>query len=258
MLNHTRIDLSSVCLKLHIDPIRILFMLGIFEILVFPVILMLLNIPLRSTILISIATMLLTIIAFLLFFYRDPERKPLSGDNLILSPADGSIKYIKEINKGELIFSTKGKNKIKLEELTKSNFFSESNGYIIGVTMNLFDVHVNRAPIEGTVKWSKHNPGKFIRVTIEDFEILNESQTTVIEHEKGYMIGVIQIATFLVRGIESYLRDGDIVKIGDRIGRIKLGSQVDVIIPFSSIEIMVEPGDRVYAGESALAKLTCQ
>ena len=122
--------------------------------------------------------------------------------------------------------------------------------------MRLFDVHVNRSPIQGVVKLSKHNPGKFIGMPNKEFEIMNESHTIILEHRKGYRIGMVQIATFLVRGIESYVREGGLVKMGERIGRIKFGSQVDVIIPFTAIELKAKKGDRVYAGESILAEIT--
>lgn len=122
--------------------------------------------------------------------------------------------------------------------------------------MKLFDVHTNRSPIDGVVMMSKHNPGKFISMTKEKFEIMNESQTTILKHNDGYFIGIIQIATFFVRGIESYLNEGDSIKQGERIGRIKLGSQVDVVIPFTEIKLKIKLGERVYAGETVLAEIT--
>ena len=248
-------DLANICHKLDINPFYVVLVLGIALIFGVPVILAFLKVPPFFIFLIWVIILLLSAISFLIYFYRNPERDPPKNENVIVSPADGMIIYIKKINKGEIPFPIKGKNIIKINELTKSDEFKDNDGYIIGVEMRLFDVHVNRSPIEGVVKSSKYNPGKFISMPKKEFEIMNESHTTILEHRKGYRIGVVQIATFLVRGIESYVREGDLVKLGERIGRIKIGSQVDVIIPFTTIELKIKKGDRVYAGETILAEI---
>ena len=249
-------DLANICHKLDINPFYVVLVLGIALIFWVPLILTYLNAPPFFVVLIWVVILLLSVISFLIYFYRDPERDPPKNENVIVSPADGMIVYIKKIKKGEIPFSIKGKNIIKIDELTKSDEFKDNDGYIIGVEMRLFDVHVNRSPIQGVVKLSKHNPGKFISMPKTEFEIMNESHTIILEHKSGYRIGVVQIATFLVRGIECYVREGDLVKLGERIGRIKFGSQVDVIIPFTIIKLRVKEGDRVYAGESILAEVT--
>ena len=249
------LDLANICHSLDINPFYVVLILGIALIFGVPVILAYLNVPLFFILLIWVVILLLSAIIFLLYFYRDPERDSPKNENDIVSPADGMIVYIKKIKKGEIPFPIKGKNIIKIDELTKSDTFNDNDGYIIGVEMRLFDVHVNRSPIRGVVKLSKHNPGKFIGMPKKEFEIMNESHTTILEHRRGYRIGVVQIATFLVRGIESYVQEGDLVKQGERIGRIKIGSQVDVIIPFTAIELKAKKGDRVYAGETILAEV---
>lgn len=220
-----------------------------------PVALAYLRLKALDIIIIWIVVLLFSITNFIFYFYRDPERKPPKDPNVIISPADGKIEYIKRIQKGEIPISVKGRNKIKLIELTKVDSFLNSDGYIIGIGMKLFDVHVNRSPIRGTIRLSKHNPGSFINMFEREFEILNESHTTIIEHDDGYNIAVVQIATFLVRCIQSFLQNGDQVLSGERIGKIKLGSQVDVIIPFINVKILVKEGERVYAGESILAEV---
>ena len=249
-------DLANICHELNINPFYVVLVLGIALIFGVPLILTYLNVPPFFVVLIWVVILLSSAISFLIYFYRNPERDPPKNENVIVSPADGMIVYIKKIKKGEIPFSIKGKNIIKIDELTKSDEFKDKDGYIIGVEMRLFDVHVNRSPIQGVVKLSRHNPGKFISMTRKEFEIMNESHTTTLEHRRGYRIGVVQIATFLVRGVESYLREGDLVGLGERIGRIKIGSQVDVIIPFTTIKLWAKEGDRVYAGESILAEVT--
>lgn len=251
------LGLAEICHKLHFNPLYVVFVISTVVFFGVPLILVYLSVSIVLASLLYILTLMLYTSGFLIFFHRDPERNTLEKDNAILSPADGEIVYIKKIHKGDVPFSTKGKNKIKLDQLTKCCDFLEKDGYLIGVGMKLFDVHINRSPIQGVVKLSNHNSGKFISQTKKEFEMMNESQTTVIEHKKGYLIGFVQIATFLVRGIESYLHEGDLVMQGERVGRIKLGSQVDVVIPFIDVKIMVKPGERVYAGESILAEVTC-
>ena len=151
----------------------------------------------------------------------------------------------------------KGSKYIGLEKLTKIQDASTSNGYLIAIGMKLFDVHVNRSPIQGTVIYSKHNAGPFISMTKKEFETENESHTTMVQNEDGYLVGIIQIASFLVRRIQCHVDKGCIVNQGERIGRIKFGSQVDTAIFTDDIDILVKPGDRVYAGESILARLKC-
>jgi phosphatidylserine decarboxylase len=247
--------LAEICHKMHLNPlyvfvsVNILIALGSISILYY------LYVPIISIIFALFVVLSIFNLGFFIFFHRDPEREITKKNGAILSPADGEIVYIKKIDAGEVPISIKGKNSIKLDELTKYSSFTEIDGYLIGIGMKLFDVHTNRSPISGFVKLSRHNPGKFINQTLNEFEITNESHTTVLKHEEGYYIGIVQIATFLVRGIESYLSDGDFIEQGERMGRIKIGSQVDLLIPFRDVEIKVKLHDRVYAGESILAEL---
>lgn len=251
------LGLAEICHRFHLNPLYIFLLTVIFVMSIgLPLFLGYLKIPVLFSVFIRDVGLILLILSFLIYFHRDPERDTVTNKNAILSPADGEIVYIKKINGGEVPVSIKGKSIIKLDQLTKCGDFLESNGYLIGIGMKLFDVHINRSPIDGVVTMSKHNPGKFISMTKGEFEIMNESQTTILKHNSGYSIGIIQIATFLVRGIESYLNEGDSIKQGERIGRIKLGSQVDVVIPFTGIDLKIKPGERVYAGETLLAEIT--
>lgn len=191
---------------------------------------------------------------FLIWFYRDPERSPPSKDGIIISPADGRIAYIKKIEKGEIPLAVKGKNCIRLDELTKTSLF-DKGGYLIGIVMDIFDVHVNRAPISGQIVLVKYSPGKFLSYKdIEEAEILNEKNTIVIDNG-FFKVGVVQIASRIVKRIVSYVNKGDYIKIGDRIGMIKFGSLLDVILPdIPGLKIVVSVNEKVYAGISIIAE----
>lgn len=195
-----------------------------------------------------------TLIWTLLRFYRDPERKIPNQPGVIVSPADGRIRYMVKVNKGEIGFSIKGEKHILLSDVLASTYLNSQNLMLIGIEMNLLDVHVNRAPISGKIVYSKHVPGKFLSLRGFDFLTQNERMFTVIQNEK-MQVGMVQIASHLVRRIVCYRKIGDFVQCGDRIGMIRFGSQVDVLIPTDKgIHFLVKPGDYVKAGESILAR----
>lgn len=198
--------------------------------------------------------LMLTIITIGFSFYRDPERTPPEGKNIIVSPADSKVLYIKEIKKGEIPFSKKKGKKCKLEELTKTDFLHNGEAYQIGILMTYLDVHVVRTPINGNIQFIKHIPGKFISLKKEEAILVNERVTTIVENS-ALKIAVVQIASRLVRRIVPYVKIGQGVNIGERIGIIKFGSQVDLIIPkIPGIKIYVKPGNKVQAGASIIAE----
>lgn len=185
-------------------------------------------------------------------FFRDPERIPPDNENAILSPADGQVIYVKEIKKGEIPFSDKNGRKFLLKEFIQSDVLA-SGGYLIGIAMNYLDVHVNRAPIGGRISLLKHIKGLFISLKKKEAVIQNERVFTVIEN--GYLkVGIVQIASRMVRKIVPYLTEGNEVERGQRIGMIRFGSQVDLIIPHSqAIKIETCPGEKLKAGLSIVA-----
>ncbi len=192
--------------------------------------------------------------ALLVRFYRDPERVPPEGENLILAPADGIVKYIKPIEQGNIPFSSKGREKVKLSE-PLLNILDNGQGYLIGIAMTFLDVHVTRAAINGKLTYLEHIPGRFYSLKREDAPYSNERVIEIIENDR-LKIGVIQIASRLVRRIVAYVRQGDELAFGQRIGIIKFGSQVDVVLPkLKDLEISVSLGQQVYAGISIIAKL---
>jgi len=186
-------------------------------------------------------------------FYRDPVRIPPGTDNIILSPADGTVKYVKRIEKGEVPFSKKGKNRFPLQELTKTNLMA-NGAWLIGITMTYIDVHINRSPIKGTVTLLKHIGGKFVSLKRKDATILNERATMVLDNEL-FKVGVVLIASRLVRRIVSYVNEGQLLEIGEKIGKITFGSQTDIILPaLPGLKIDVKQGKQVFAGISVIAR----
>ena len=185
-------------------------------------------------------------------FYRDPERTIKSDKDDILCPADGQIIYIKKINKGETPFSVKGKSISKLEEIAKTKILNEPC-FLIGIVMTVFDVHVNRTPIKGRVILKKHMNGKFLSLKSGASDIENERVTIVIENEEN-RVGVVLIASKRIRRIVIFVKMGQLLKKGERLGVIKFGSQIDLIIPQRySVNSVV--GEQVFAGRTIIASL---
>lgn len=187
-------------------------------------------------------------------FYRDPERNPPADENAIVSPADGKVIYIKELAKGEFLQGTKKGKKSFFDELNETKL-SEHELYQIGIALMFTDVHINRSPIGGTIKLLKHQPGKFFSLRVPEAADVNERNSVLIENPK-IMIGLVQIASRLVRRIDSFVTEGQNIEIGTRIGIIKFGSQIDVFIPKNKVEALeIKKGQYLYAGETILCRI---
>jgi phosphatidylserine decarboxylase len=187
-------------------------------------------------------------------FYRDPERTPPNRADAIVSPADGEVIYVRQSRGGVLPVSTKAGREYSLRELTKTPLASK-DVVVIGISMSFLDVHVNRAPIAGRVSSQRHFPGLFGSLRRPEMIFENERATTVLERD-GLEVAVVQIASRLVRRIVAFVHPGDFVTAGQRIGAIRLGSQVDIVLPArSDVTLTVAPGERVTAGESVIAVL---
>jgi len=201
-------------------------------------------------------SLLIVIIAFALLlvrFYRDPDRIPPEGENIIVAPADGIIKYVKPIEKGNIPFSSKGKENVRLSE-PLLDILPDGQGYLIGIGMTFLDVHVTRAAIDGKLTYLKHVPGRFLSLKTEDAPYQNERLIEIIENDKC-KVALIQIASRLVRRIVAYVQEGDELALGQRIGMIKFGSQVDIVLPkLKDLEIKLTVGQQVYAGISIIAQ----
>jgi phosphatidylserine decarboxylase len=201
------------------------------------------------------ATIVTLFAGYILFrFFRDPDRRPRGGENHILSPADGKIIYVKKIDKGLVPVANKHSRTLKLDELTSTDVLTRGV-YHVGISMTFLDVHVNRAPVSGRIVFMKHVNGSFLSLKEPDAEFRNERVVTVIE--RGSMqIGIVQIASRLVRRIVPFKKEGEEVRRGEKIGMIRFGSQVDLVIPGESvISLSIKAGDRVKAGESIIAEI---
>ncbi|HJN56520.1 MAG TPA: phosphatidylserine decarboxylase [Candidatus Woesearchaeota archaeon] len=191
----------------------------------------------------------LLLIIFLLNFYRDPKRKIPKGDN-ILSPADGKVigilKFKQDkvrVNKG--LFG-------KIETLAKD---IAKECYVISIFMSVFDVHVNRAPIDGKIISVKHEKGKFFAAYDLKKSLQNEKNEVIIKNNKVGKVKVIQIAGFLARRVVCKVNKNEKVIKGRRIGKIVLGSQVTLILPANKVKLKVRVGQKVKAGSTILAEL---
>ena len=190
---------------------------------------------------------ILLLILFLINFYKDPKRSIPKGNNII-SPADGRIINILKtsadnvkVNKGFLG---------KIGTLTKD---IAKECYVVSIFMNPFDVHVNRAPMEGRIVSVKHEKGKFFAAYDIEKSLSNEKNEIIIENKKIGRIKVIQIAGFLARRIICSVKKNEKVNKGQKIGKIVLGSQVTLILPSKKINLRIKKGQRVKAGATIIA-----
>ena len=188
-------------------------------------------------------------------FYRNPKRVITGDQNDIVSGADGRVIYIRELEKDQMPFSVKKLQLSKLEEITKTDILKQPC-YLIGIAMTLFDVHMNRAPIDGKIKLVKHTPGqgKTLGLNTPISTIQNERNTVVFERDDSIMAGIVQIAAKRVDRCIIIVNEGDQVKRGQIIGKIRWGSQLDMIIPRNCI-IKVREGDQVYAGSTIIGTI---
>lgn len=186
-------------------------------------------------------------------FFRNPKRIIPGSKNDLVSPADGRIIYIKELESNQIPVTVKKKRIANISEITKTDIL-EQPCYLIGIAITLFDVHMNRSPIDGKVILVKHTPGTSIGLNTPESTLTNERNTTVFEREDGIKAGVVQIAA---RGVNRCIvmpKVGDSVSRGGIFGKIRWGSQTDLIIP-RNCEILVREGEQVHAGSTIIGKL---
>lgn len=167
------------------------------------------------------------------FFFRDPRRTIPIGDRLVLAPADGKVVYVGE-------------------EVIKQNDFT-SWGKQVSIFLSIFNVHTNRIPISGVVTYANHTRGKFLAAFKMEATEVNE-QTEIHIHTGEMLVKVKQIAGILARRIICYLKEGDRVTRGSRLGYIRFGSRTDLIMP-AKTKVLVSVGDRVKGGETIIGEL---
>lgn len=202
---------------------------------------------------VAFLTIALGVAALLYMFRRDPERLPPDRDDVVVSPADGKVIYVRRAENGELPVSTKRGRPYPLTALTKTEL-TWGDAVVIGIAMNFLDVHVNRAPVAGRIALSRHCAGSFASLKRPESVFENERATTLIRGDASG-VAMVQIASRLVRQIVNTVREGDHVQLGQRIGMIRFGSQVDVILPADAYTPHAKVGQRLTAGVSVIATL---
>ncbi len=190
---------------------------------------------------------------FFFRFFRNPKREIPGGPNDIVAAADGRIIYIKELEINQTPVSIKKMRVANISEITKTDIL-EQPCYLIGTAMTLFDVHYNRAPIDGTIVLVKHTDGTAIGLNTPSSTLTNERNTVVIKRDDGIMAGLVQIAARGVNRCIVMAEQETKVKRGEIIGKIRWGSQTDLIIP-RNCEILVREGEQVHAGITIIARL---
>lgn len=175
----------------------------------------------------------LVLLIIVLQFFRNPSIQVTEGEDLVISPADGKVVVIEEVEENEFF---KGK---RLQ---------------VSVFMSPFNVHVNRNPISGIVKYFKYHPGKYLVAWHPKSSTENERTTTVIEKSNGVQVLFRQIAGALAKRIVWYVKEGQAAKQGGEMGFIKFGSRVDIFLPLDA-KVKVELNQKVKGGRTILAEI---
>lgn len=183
-----------------------------------------------------------------LAFFRDPERVVPQSDDLIVSPADGLVSLIQEVDPPA---------ELTIDDGSGTRGLPEGKVTRISIFMSVFDVHINRAPIGGTVQRVVYMPGKFMNADLDKASEENERQHILIERPDGMLIGFTQIAGLVARRIVPFVKPGDLLAVGQRVGLIRFGSRVDVYLP-AGTDPKVLLGQKVIAGETILAEVGTQ
>jgi phosphatidylserine decarboxylase len=168
--------------------------------------------------------------AFMAYFFRDPDRQPPVDNDLVVSPADGLVTRVQ-----------------KIEEA------NPHSAMLVSIFLSPLDVHINRAPIAGTITKIDYSSGKFLMATDERASLVNEQNVLTIEGEKITVV-CKQIAGILARRIVCWKRAGETVELGERFGMIKFSSRTDILLP-ESVEVLVKKGNRVKGGTTIIGRI---
>jgi phosphatidylserine decarboxylase len=174
----------------------------------------------------------LVLTVFFIYFFRDPERTAPAGPGLLISPADGRI--------------------IVLERAREETFLKQSVQKL-SIFMNVFDVHVNRAPVAGRVQGMAYRPGRYLAANRPEAPDQNEQLAVHLKTAEGVEVVMVQIAGLLARRIVPYVQEGDDLDRGERVGLICFGSRVDLYFP-EQCRVQVRVGQKVKAGSSILGR----
>jgi len=170
------------------------------------------------------------------YFFRDPPRITPLRDGLVISPADGRVSAIEEV------------------DVPAELDLGEERRLRVSIFMNVFDVHVNRSPVDGVIRRIAYIPGKFVNAELDKASEDNERQALSLRMPDGTMIGVVQIAGLIARRIVRWVETGDGLMAGQRFGLIRFGSRVDVYLP-EGVNALCCVGQRAVAGETVIADL---
>ena len=172
------------------------------------------------------------IVVFIVQFFRDPARTPPSGENLVVSPADGRIVSVERLHDPYL----------------------KRDAVRLSVFMNVFNVHSNRSPVDGEVREVWYSAGTFLNAALDKASAGNERNALWLHTERGADVVCVQVAGLIARRILCYVKPGSRLRRGERFGFIRFGSRVDVYLP-AAANPRARVGDTVYAGTSVLAEL---
>lgn len=205
------------------------------------------------------------------YFFRNPARHIPEGDNVIVSPADGRVMYLYSVKGGEITSEKRGE-KIRISELAKTPI-ADTQGWLLGIYLTPFDVHFNRAPIEGEIRTLYyHRTGvnlpmvdlwEYVNFTLlrravnlfaAPFHLENERMTMQIKNPRITCF-IILIADKFVNKISRFFTELQRVEKGQKISFIERGSQTDLFIPSEGITFKVRPGEQVYAGKTIIATI---
>ncbi len=174
-----------------------------------------------------------SLLAFVMYFFRNPERTVPQDEGAVISPADGRIVQKRHVTEDKYI----GGEAIK-----------------VSVFMNVFNVHVNRSQYKGKVIDVDYIPGKFFNASLDKASEFNERNAVLMQTEEGKKLLFVQIAGLAAKRIVCYVKPGDSLERGERFGLIRFGSRVDVYFP-TDADINVQIGDKVVAGETILGSI---
>ena len=169
---------------------------------------------------------------FIIQFFRDPPRKIPAQPNAVLSPADGRV--------------------VRVQKTVDP--YTQAESLLVSVFMNVFNVHSNRSPVDGTIERIDYQAGTFVNADLDKASTENERNALVIKQPDGQRISVVQVAGLIARRILCYVKPGEALVRGQRYGFIRFGSRVDVYLPLSA-RPKVAVGDKVYATTTVIAEL---
>ena len=179
---------------------------------------------------------LMLVLAWSIYFFRDPPRGVPQDDGVLIAPADGLVQMIVDaVPPAELGLGD--------QAMTRVSIF-----------LSVFDVHINRAPCAGTVEVVAYRPGKFLNAAADKASDENERSAIALRRADGTLIGCVQIAGWVARRIMTYIKPGQQVAAGERFGHIRFGSRTDLYLP-QGARLLVAPGQRMIGGETVMAEL---